>query len=118
MTHDQPTLDLSDDDAERAAHNLADDISLLLDERGIDHETHIQHDGDDGWHVVITAGHAIHGSPLRELTITYITAERRWMWQAETEDGNQVGPHELTELVADASPVEVAEHLAANIGGG
>lgn len=107
-----------DDDLDDAIRAYGDDISMLLDGHDVEHDVHPQHDGDEGWHLLITAGHAIHGSPLREYTITYITAERRWIWQAESEDGEQDGPHGLPELTAGASPVEVADHIAARIKGG
>lgn len=101
-----------DEEVEHTARALADDISFLLDERDIQHETHVEWDGDEGWHVIITAGHKVHGSPLREYTLTYSTAERRWLYQSIDEDGEQDGPHEHAGL-ANASANEVAEDIAA-----
>lgn len=111
----------SDEEIERTARNLADDVSLLLDERGIQHETHIQWNGDDGdaegWYVLIAAGRPT-GIPLREYTLTYTTAERRWLVQVDLgDDEAPEQPHELAELTAESSPVEIAEHIAANVGG-
>lgn len=108
------TNDMIDEEIEHRARALGDDISLLLDEQELTHEVHIEWDGDDGWHVVITAGHAVHGSPLREYTLTYATADQRWTCQTVDEDGTQAGPHEVP---GSMSPVEAAVHIAAEIGG-
>lgn len=104
-----------DEQLERNMRNLADDVSLLLDEKDIDHETHVEWDGDEGWHVVVTAGHQVHGSPMREYTVSYISAEKRWMYTAVTQDGDEEGPHELTSLAGTLAPVEVAEYIAGQV---
>lgn len=108
------SLQFADEELEHAMRALADDISFLLDEREIEHETHVEWDGDEGWHVVITAAHEVHGSNLREYTVSYISSEKRWLCQSVDEDGERDGPWELTGL-ADASPVEMAEHIAENV---
>lgn len=110
------TVNNLDEEIEHTARALGDDVSLLLDERGIEHEVHVEHDGDEGWYVIITAGHEVHGDVLREFTLTFATAGQRWTWQATSEDGDREGPHEETSL-GGASPAEVAEHIAANVGG-
>jgi hypothetical protein len=110
-------LDDVDEMEERLRWRL-DDVSFLLDEKGIEHDTFLNSDGDDGWHMLITAGHEVHGSPLREYTVTYASRDSVWLYQATDEDGEDVGPHLLAALDADASPVEVAEHLALVVGGG
>lgn len=111
----------ADEEIERAARTLADDVSLLLDERGIEHDTDVQWNGDDdneGWYVVIAAGRET-GIPLREYTITYDTRDQRWLYQRDPgEDEQPDQPHHLAELTAQSSPVEVAEHIAQQLQGG
>lgn len=105
------------DEVEQQLRGRLDDVSFLLDEKSIAHDTYLTSDGDDGWHALITAGHEVHGSPLREYTVTYASADRGWLWQATTEVGDEAGPHALTGLVADAGPIDIAEHIAAEVGG-
>lgn len=105
------------DEIEQQLRGRLDDVSFLLDEKSIGHETYLNSDGDEGWHALITAGHEVHGSPLREYTVTYASVDNSWLWQAATEDGDEAGPHALTGLAGDASAVEIAEHIAAEVGG-
>jgi len=109
---------LDTDEIEEQLRGRLDDVSFLLDERDVPHETYLNSDGDDGWHALITAGHAVHGSPLREYTITYVSRDGAWLWQSTDADGEEAGPHVLAALDDDASPVEIAEHLTQNVGGG
>lgn len=116
MRLDELNNELDDvDELEERLRGRLDDVSFLLDERGIEHATFLTSDGDDGWHLLITAGHEVHGSPLREYTITYASRDAVWLWQATSEDGEDDGPHALPGLAADASPVEIAEHIAAEL---
>lgn len=105
------------DEVEERLRGLLDDVGFLLDEKDIEHDAFLNSDGEDGWHLVVTAGHEVHGSPLREYTLTYSSAEAAWSWQATAEDGDEQGPHAATGLDADASPVDVAEHIAAELAG-
>jgi len=106
------------DEVEERLRGLLDDVSFLLDEKSIEHATYLNSDGDDGWHALITAGHEVHGSPLREYSITFASRDAAWIWQATDEEGEDDGPRALAELDADASPVEIAEHVAQIVGGG
>lgn len=116
MTENTVNTELCDEDlAEQWLIGRASDVSFLLAEKDIEHETYVNSDGDEGWHLVITAGHAVHGSPLREYTVTYVSAEDRWIYQSTAEDGEDVGPHALTGLLGDASAVEIAEHIAVEV---
>lgn len=109
---------LDTDEIEEALRGRLDDVSFLLDEQSIEHETYLNSDGEDGWHALITAGHAVHGSPLREYTVTYASRDETWLWQATGEDGEEAGPHVLAALDADPSAVEIAEHVVQIVGCG
>jgi hypothetical protein len=108
---------VEDDETEDILRGRASDVSFLLDERDIEHDTFVQSDGEEGWHLVITAGHAIHGSPLREYTLTYASRDAAWTCQAVAEDGESVGPHSVPSLDATSSAVEIADHIAAEVAG-
>ena len=112
------TVNTDVDEIEEALRGRLDDVSFLLDEQDIEHEAFLNSDGEDGWHALVTAGHQVHGSPLRQYTITYASRDAAWLWQATDEDGEDDGPYPLAALDADASPVEIAEHLALIVGGG
>jgi hypothetical protein len=106
------------DEVEESLRARLDDVSFLLDEKSIEHETFLNSDGEDGWLALITAGHGVHGSPLREYTITYASRDDDWLWQSTDEDGEDLGPHALGALGGDASPIEIAGHLAQVVGDG
>jgi hypothetical protein len=115
------TVNSHDDEIEHVARTFADDVSLELDARDIEHQVDVQWNGDDGdddgWYVVIAAGRET-GIPLREYTLTYDTRDRRWLVQVDLgEEEQPEQPRQLDALTAGSSPVEVAEHIAANVGG-
>lgn len=109
------TVNTDVDEIEEALRGRLDDVSFLLDEKDIGHETFLNSDGDEGWHALVTAGHEVHGSPLREYTLTYASRDLQWLWQATTEEGEDQGPHILDRLDSTASPVEIAEHIAVEL---
>ena len=102
------------DEVELWLNDRRDDISFALDSKGVEHETHLTSDGGDGWHMVITAGQKVDGDAMREYTLTYSSAEVRWLYQAYAEDGDRVGPHDIN-LDPNIPPFDVAAHIAANV---
>lgn len=101
---------------EKPIEDRTGEIELALKDAGVKAQVFYEDDGDEGWHITISAGREIlldGGGCDPEFGLTYWTRSGEWLWQYVGQRYHQrSGPWPERALGDDTPAAEVAEYVA------
>lgn len=104
------------DEDEKLVQERVWDIEEALKAAGVTAEVFYDEDGDEGWHLTISAGREIvlaGGGCDHEFGLTYWTRSEEWLWQyVDRQHHQRSGPWPEGVLAGDATAAEVAQYVA------
>lgn len=101
---------------EKEISDFTDEIDVAIAATGIEYEIAYEDDGDEGWHITISAGAEISvngGGCESEFGLAFWSRRGgEWLWGFVDGRHDSSGPWPCRDLDAGATAVEVAEYVA------